>query len=235
MHELEADLGLGEFSGELPLFPLPDVVFYPCTLLPLHVFEPRYRRMVEDARKGEGLIGMVKLRPGWEGSYYQDPPVHDIACVGKLVEVFALPDGRYNVVLCGVKRARIASYVDKETPYRIARVELVDDRPIPESERARAEELKERLIRRIGELPRRTLKHNNLCLALKKLDAPLGCVADLVADSMLIAPPLKQRILDELCPIARARAVLDQIEGELSLLVGGGLVLKQRPPEPSLN
>ena len=66
----------------LPLFPLPNVVLFPNVFLPLHIFEPRYRAMVADALKGDRLIGMVLLRPGWESDYEGRPPVFPTGCAG---------------------------------------------------------------------------------------------------------------------------------------------------------
>lgn len=70
----------------LPLFPLPDTVFFPHTLLPLHVFEPRYRAMVADCLGGEKRMVVVRLVPGWEQDYYGRPPIHTVAGAGELVE-----------------------------------------------------------------------------------------------------------------------------------------------------
>src|SRR5688572_17100434 len=107
MHDAEKDFGLGHFTGVLPLFPLPGVVLFPCALLPLHIFEPRYRTMVAEASARDGCIGMVMLRPGWEKDYYANPPIHDVACLGKIIELERHQDGRFDIVLCGVKRAHI--------------------------------------------------------------------------------------------------------------------------------
>src|SRR5476649_1193663 len=87
----------------LPLFPLPNVV------LPLHIFEPRYREMVADAEAGDRMIGMVLLRPGWEREYEGRPPVYRTGCSGVMTHVERLPDGRYNMVLRGIERFRILS------------------------------------------------------------------------------------------------------------------------------
>ena len=93
----------------VPLFPLPNVVFFPKTFLPLHIFEPRYRAMVQDASEGERLIGMVLLKEGWERDYEGTPPVHRIGCVGKIIALESLPDGRYNLMLHGLCRFTIES------------------------------------------------------------------------------------------------------------------------------
>ena len=107
----------------IPLFPLPNVVFFPKTYLPLHVFEPRYRKMVTDAAANGHCIGMALLKEGWEREYYQNPPVFPIGCVGRLATVQRLPDGRSNILLQGLERYEIREeFFDK--PYREATVTL---------------------------------------------------------------------------------------------------------------
>jgi Lon protease-like protein len=83
----------------IPLFPLPNVVLFPNVVLPLHIFEARYREMTADALKGDRIIGMVLLRPGWEGSYEGRPPIYDVGCAGVITHAEKLEDGRYNLVL----------------------------------------------------------------------------------------------------------------------------------------
>jgi len=89
----------------IPLFPLPATVLFPKTYLPLHIFEPRYREMVEDALNNSAewarMIGMVLLKENWEKNYYGNPPIHPIGCVGQIMQVHRLNDGRYNLVLYG--------------------------------------------------------------------------------------------------------------------------------------
>jgi len=109
-------------SDLLPIFPLPNVVLFPNVFLPLHIFEPRYREMVADALKGDRLIGMALLRPGWQNDYDGRPPVYPIGCSGVIAHVDQLADGRYNLVLRGVQRYRILEEDDRLT-YRRARIE----------------------------------------------------------------------------------------------------------------
>src|SRR5213078_2405108 len=90
------------FSGVVPVFPLPNVILFPGMFLPLHIFEPRYREMTADAIRGERLIAMALLKPGWENHYEGRPPIHPIMGMGKIVEQEALKDGRYNLVLLGL-------------------------------------------------------------------------------------------------------------------------------------
>ena len=114
----------------LPLFPLPDVVLLPGTLLPLHVFEPRYRAMVADALSGERTIGMTMLVPGADAAA-DAAPIHPVGTAGEIVESEALPDGRFNILLEARYRFRVIDE-DPPDPYRVARVEEIPTAPFSE-------------------------------------------------------------------------------------------------------
>jgi uncharacterized protein len=116
----------------LPLFPLPEVVLLPGTLLPLHIFEPRYRSMVAEALEGDRMIGMALLKPGWETAE-EPPPIHPIGGAGEIVESEDLADGRYNILLEGRFRYRVIEEAPAD-PYRIARVEELPARPFASRE-----------------------------------------------------------------------------------------------------
>lgn len=109
----------GEFL--LPLFPLPNLVFFPNTRLPLHVFEPRYRQMVMDALEADNRFGIVLLRPGWETDYFGAPAIHDCGTMGTIEQAVPLEDGRFNILVRGDIRVRIVDEVSS-VPYRTARV-----------------------------------------------------------------------------------------------------------------
>ena len=93
--------------SRIPVFPLPNVVLFPKTYLPLHIFEPRYRTMVSDAAMNGQCIGMALLKDGWETDYYGHPPVFSMGCVGRLASVQTLADGRSNILLQGLERFTI--------------------------------------------------------------------------------------------------------------------------------
>ena len=78
---------------EIPLFPLPEVVLFPGVPRPLLIFEPRYREMVADALKGNKIIGMVLLRPGYEKDYEGRPPIYGIGCAGVIEDYGSCPTG----------------------------------------------------------------------------------------------------------------------------------------------
>ena len=88
----------------VPIFPLPTVVFFPQTYLPLHIFEPRYREMIQEASTQGQCIGMALLKDGWEDQYDDAPPIYSIGCVGRIISSHKLSDGRYNIVLQGLQR-----------------------------------------------------------------------------------------------------------------------------------
>ena len=118
-----------KFSGEnsvIPLFPLPSTVFYPNTSLSLHIFEPRYRNMVEDALNGKGEIGIILLKPGWESDYQGTPEIMATGCVGKIERHSKLPEGKYNILLSGLYRFRILNETGGKV-YRQAEVTFLKE------------------------------------------------------------------------------------------------------------
>ena len=97
----------------VPVFPLAGALLFPRGQLPLHIFEPRYRTMVRDARASDGLIAMVQPRDSRE-----PPALFEVGCIGRLAACEELDDGRFNIVLDGLCRFRIAREAEVETPYR---------------------------------------------------------------------------------------------------------------------
>jgi len=130
----------------IPLFPLPNVVLFPNVCLPLHIFEPRYREMVAEALDADRIIGMVLLRPGWEGEYEGRPPIYEVGCAGLITHAERHADGRYNLVLRGLQKFKVREE-DHSRRYRVAAVDPIlerlpdSDRPIITAERRRLEAL----------------------------------------------------------------------------------------------
>jgi hypothetical protein len=135
--------GNGILPQTIPIFPLEDVVLFPNISRPLHIFEPRYRAMVADALKGDRIIGMVLLRPGYEADYDGRPPVYSIGCAGVITDAEQLPDGRYLIALRGLVKFRVNSE-DQSRAYRLARVEAIPETP-NEEERTALRERRPRL------------------------------------------------------------------------------------------
>jgi Lon protease-like protein len=191
--------------SEIPIFPLPNVVLFPSALLPLHIFEPRYRAMVADALDGERLIGMVMLRPGWEPNYDQAPSVYPVGCAGFITHADRLPDGRYNIMLRGLEKFRILSERparDTVDRYRIARID-----PIEEAKTGAPASLQGARLR-LERLIARTLHRNDHDFIPK--DVP---DADLVhAIAQHLEPLEKQALLECNGLLERCEALVELLE-----------------------
>lgn len=111
--------------SELPLFPLP-LVLFPGVPLPLHIFEERYRRMLEDVRVSNSMFGLSYFDPNAFGAE-ERPAAGHVGCATEVVEVQAMPDGRSNILTVGVVRYRVTEYVESGDPYLVARVEFFED------------------------------------------------------------------------------------------------------------
>ena len=147
----------------LPIFPLPGAILFPRSQLPLHIFEPRYRDMVRDALDGPGRIGMIQPHAAED----EGAPLYPVGCVGDIVGVEELDDGRFNIILHGASRFRMIGEADMETAYRNADVDagaFDDDEPPPLALTVRAEV--EREARRLGDAMRLTVDWN----AVSRLD-----------------------------------------------------------------
>jgi len=141
----------GALPMRAPLFPIAGAILFPRAQLPLHIFEPRYREMVRDAVDGDGRIAIVQPQL-IEVEDDRKQPIYPVGCVGEIVGLEELEDGRFNIVLNGSNRFRIISEVDLETPYRNADLDVgaFDDRepePLGMVERAEVE----REARRLGD------------------------------------------------------------------------------------
>src|SRR5215475_9071826 len=176
----------------VPIFPLPDVTFFPHTLLPLHVFEARYRVMVIDALARDRRLVVVKLRPGYEASYAGKPAVHPVAGAGEIVSCERLPTGRYNMLLKGLWRVRIEHEVPADVLYRLVVVRRLED-VAPASDVSaglrRVRAACARLLRALGR------PENLLDDALGEAQPP-GVIADRVAAAVLPDPALRQELLE---------------------------------------
>lgn len=110
----------------ISIFPLPGAILFPGLQIPLHIFEPRYRSLVKDALARDRLIGMIQPHRAEEGA-----PLYQIGCLGKIGEVEALDDGRFNLVLEGEARFKIIRELDSATPFRQIEGELLNDEEYP--------------------------------------------------------------------------------------------------------
>lgn len=137
----------------LSVFPLAGAVLFPGMQLPLHIFEPRYRAMVSAALAGDRLIGMIQPRMLVGPESDDRPALFDMGCMGRITDVEALDDGRYNILLEGVARFRLVRELEVSTPFRQVEAEIeaeVDDDYLASAERAALEQEARRFAERQG-------------------------------------------------------------------------------------
>jgi Lon protease-like protein len=198
----------------LPIFPLPDVTFFPHTLLPLHVFEARYRAMVMDTLARDRRLAVVKLRPGYEAAYAGKPAVHPVAGAGEIVSWERLASGRYNILLKGECRVRIESERPTDTLYRVVTAQRLDDVPPA----ATVVPMLDRIREACGRLLRALDRPADLLDTALADGQPPGAVADRIAAAVLPDATLRQELLETLDVadrLARVSAALDDLVNEL--------------------
>jgi Lon protease-like protein len=192
-----------DLPAEIPLFPLPETSLFPDVSRPFVIFEPRYRAMVADALKGDKIIGMIRLRPGFEQDYEGRPPIFGIGCAGTIEKYELLPDGRYLILLRGFTTFRVVSE-DQRQPYRLARVEAIPE-ALAASER----------------LPLSTLRGRieQLLTAVLPLDAEPpdpslddAAFVNVVAMGLGMAEDDRQALLERRGVLERARALVELLE-----------------------
>lgn len=202
------------FSRPLPIFALDSVVVLPQQVLPLHIFEPRYRQMVERALDGAGQIAMAVFRgPRWKQEYHGNPPIRPAVCVSQILQHEKLPDGRYNILLQGVCRARVLDerLPDEERMYREAMLEPVG---LEGDAGAEGESLREWLD---GELEAGALSRfvvaEQVLEYVRNDGVPTSALLELVSFAMLTEADTRYRLLAEGDASRRLRLIRGSLEG----------------------
>jgi Lon protease-like protein len=224
--DLQDDLQL--FTGRAPLFPLPNVVHFPHTWLPLHIFEPRYREMVADVLEGDRLIAMALLRPNQEAVYEtKRAQIHPVVCLGRIAVEERLPDGRFNLALRGLCRARIERELDDKQPYRTAELTLLEDFYPSTPTIDRRHRQRELLAGATEVLPE--LQSDPLLHQLLDAELPLGVLCDVLAHSLGLSTLDAQLLLEELDVDVRSDLVLNHLR-QCQRKVAAGVSIDFPPP-----
>jgi Lon protease-like protein len=208
----------------VPLFPLPNVVLFPRAVLPLHIFEQRYRMMTADALSGNRQIAMALLRPGWEKNYYARPAIDPVVCVGTIVSHELLPDGNYNFLLQGHTRARIAEELIIDKPYRLARLEPLVEKAVMEIDLS---DQRRRLQALLAEGSAFAPGLANQFRRLLTGPWATADVADLIAFNYLEDPRLKQSLLGDVDVEHRVERIVADMKALAARLPPPGSL---RPP-----
>lgn len=211
----------------LPIFPLQQVVLFPKVRCPLHIFEPRYRQMTEQALAGDARIGMVTVRPGHAGGMAGDPPIFSVGCEGRIVESARLPDGRYDILLLGERRFRIADEPARPAGrlYRCARVDPLEDAFDP-TDRSRVAALRARTLELVGQLVARASRGESRFEPGRFGGADDATLVNTLCSVLDLEPAEKQALLEEGEVAGRFARLAGCLEFRLAELAGG------LPPAP---
>jgi uncharacterized protein len=194
---------------EVPVFPLPRLVLFPGTLLPLHIFEPRYRAMVADCLRAESpLLAVAQLRPGWESKYEGRPAIYDVGGIGRIKEHALNADGTYDIVVDALARVHLQELPADKT-YRRASATVLTERAAGLD--AGDIQAVFALASQIATLVKRALPA--FALQAAATDAPT-LIIDRIADQLVLDPAARQDLLETLDVPARLKS-LTQLLGEL--------------------
>lgn len=197
---------------ELPLFPLP-VVLFPGVPLPLHIFEPRYRQMLSDIRLGKNLFGLAYFDATVSSN--EVPPAGHVGCVAEVTETQTFPDGRSNILTVGVIRYRIESYIERGDPYLVAQVNYFEDEEEDEEFLAAPAREVAETFTRIAQAVR-TINDERATLPDISNTEPQR-LSFLVAAAMEIDAEVKQELLE----LRSTSERLERLRGMLSIAVKG--------------
>jgi Lon protease-like protein len=195
--------------AELSIFPLPNVTLFPGALLPLHVFEPRYRELLRDALSRRSVIAIARLKPGFEQDYEGRPSVFDVCGVGAVESCSEREDGRFDIALRGLARARILEELPPLRVFRQVRAERVRE-PAADGALVAAWQLK------LGSLWERLAPHlpqqvRDLNALTRGADDP-SAYSDRLAAAMVADPDASQQLLAEADPAERLRLLTSRVQ-----------------------
>jgi uncharacterized protein len=196
--------------GRLPLFPLPNTVLFPGVVLPLHLFEPRYRALAEHCVNGARIIALGTLMPGYEAHYDERPPIHPLLTVGAIAAERRLPDGRWDIALKGLARIELIEELPPSEPYRLIRARRVRELE-RNDDRLAAERLRSAVVQVANRLP---ALWPQLSPQLVQARTP-SALADIVAGTFVDKPEARLVLLAELSVGRRIEAVHDHLASVL--------------------
>ncbi len=201
-----------EDLAALPIFPLPNVVLFPGALLPLHVFEPRYRELTRQVLSGRQLMAVARLKSGFEDHYEGRPPVFEVCGVGSVIDSVVHGDGRYDITLRGLARVRMVHELHPEKPFREMRVEELFDQP---SDPAVTSAWQRKLISLWASLGPHLPEGVRDLRALTRGAEGAGAYADRLAGALVGDAEVSQCLLEELDPAERLRLLTEKLQSIL--------------------
>jgi ATP-dependent Lon protease len=199
------------FAGVVRLFPLPNVVLFPHVVQALHIFEPRYRQLLEDALAGDQLIALALLQPGWEPQYDERPPIYPMVCIGRVVAHVRLDDGRYNILLHGLKRAQVLREFPPDHAFRLAEVATIED-VYSLDKAAERTQIQRDLLQIFQRFSPESPAMKEQFEQLLGQQLPLGTLTDVVAYTLPLDLDFKRQLLAEQNVDQRAAQLLTRLQ-----------------------
>lgn len=209
MHNLEDVTRLpDDFDGRVRLFPLPSLVVFPHAMQPLHIFEPRYCELLRESLATDRLIAMSTLTGGISTKAAGLSPIASTICIGKIISHAEVDADRHNILLVGIRRARIVRELDAGRPFRIAEVDVREDIYPPAGAERRAE-LKHGLLHAFGSvIPVSANVQQNLH-DLMAGQMTLGPITDIISYTLPFEVEDKLRLLADPDVDARATRLVE--------------------------
>jgi Lon protease-like protein len=230
----ELSLSVKDFPGTVRLFPLPNLVLFPHVMQPLHIFEPRYRSLMEDALATDRLIAMAVLEPGWENDYEGRPQLCTTACLGRITTYHRFDDGTFNLLLLGLERVKLVRELGPDKLYREAEVEICEDlypADFKPDGRTLQKKLRDAFVTLLPLIPD---AHEQIDQLLAS-DIPLGVLTDVISFMLKIDIRQKQALLCEQNVYRRAELLLEHLSSAGTGGESSRLAAHEFPPRFSLN
>ncbi len=199
-----------QFSGVARVFPLPNLVMFPHVMQALHVFEPRYRALFEEAIEGDRLVALGVLAKGWEGDYEGRPPLRSTACLCRIATHQRTKEGTYNALVLGVRRIRLVHELPPKKLFRLVESELLDEVE-PDADAGAAAALQRELLAAFKQsMPQIPNAYEQLDELLGS-QITLGMLADIVSYTVDLGMEVKVKLLAECDVVRRTRLLLDAL------------------------
>ncbi|XZE18518.1 LON peptidase substrate-binding domain-containing protein [Pirellulaceae bacterium SH449] len=199
-----------DFDGVVRLFPLPNLVLFPHVIQALHIFEPRYCEMLSDSLESDHFITMALLIPGWESHIDRKPKIGQHVCIGRIISHSPTDDGRHNILLAGISRAKLVEELDMDTPFRQAIVELIDD-VVPADSVHHLDEYRDHLLAVFRTMIPQDAANSKTFGDLLTQQLPLGILTDIIAYAVNIPIDVKHKLLGEPNVIARYELLMQNL------------------------
>jgi len=202
-----------QFSGFARVFPLPNLVMFPHVMQAVHIFEPRYRALLEEAVEDDRLITLGVHAPGWQADYDGRPPLRSMACLCRVATHQRTAEGTYNVLLLGVRRLRLVTELPPSRPFRVFEAEILEEREPEQAPPGTATQLQQKLLAAFKHaMPKMPAAYDQLDQLLGS-QITLGMLADIVAYTIDLDVEWKMRLLEECDVFRRAEVLLEALKG----------------------